>query len=222
MGFPDLTSYYAIHTALRRGARALARSAETIPDGDQRRRTALARYWAGYAGEVLAHHTIEDEVFLPALVARVPMATDLLARTDDEHHQLDAAMEQADQAFRSLVDGVVGAQEEVAAALAAVADLMDRHLDFEDADVLPLFQRHFTGAEYEALDDQAKKALGLGKQAAFTVPFVAHWIDDDVRDRVFGAAPFAFRALWWATRGSHRRLTVAALGSAASPMEVIR
>ena len=56
---------------------------------------------------------------------------------------------------------------------------MDAHLDFEDAEVLPRFERHFSAEEYTELDDQAAKALGLSKQAAFTVPFIASMLDPD-------------------------------------------
>ena len=90
---PDLTTYRNIHRALRLAPHRLADAVRDLEPGDRRRVAALTRYWKGYAGEVLAHHTIEDDVFFPALVAKVDCAAALIARTDDEHHQLDAAMD---------------------------------------------------------------------------------------------------------------------------------
>src|SRR5262245_49181926 len=92
MTTPDLTSYYAVHAALRGGANRLATGATTLDRRDRRRLTAFRKYWSGYVGEVMAHHTIEDEYFFPALAAQVPVAAELIGRLDQEHHELDALM----------------------------------------------------------------------------------------------------------------------------------
>ena len=129
----------------------------------------------------------------PALVERAPVAAELIGRTDADHERLDELM----TARRRRRGGAGGRppRPRLASELRELADLMDAHLDFEDAEILPLFERHFTAEEYAELDDQAAKALGISKQAAFTVPFIASMLDPDVRDRVFGDAPAAFRLL---------------------------
>jgi hemerythrin-like domain-containing protein len=215
MTAPDLTTYLAIHTALRRGAHALAAGVTALDPADRGRGRALARYWEGYAGEVHAHHTIEDDVFFPALVERVAVAAELIGRTDADHHHLDELMTTISTAMAEIVAG--GSPAPAEAALRELARHMDEHLDFEDADVLPLFSRHFDAAEYEALDERAQKSLGIGKQAAFTVPFVAACLDDETRQRVFSGAPLPFRVLYRLTRRSHARLIAAALGPSGLP-----
>jgi hemerythrin-like domain-containing protein len=215
---PDLTSYHAGHTALRRGTRALARAAAELDPGDRRRSKAFARYWKGYEGEVHAHHTIEDDVFFPVLVERVPVAAELIGRTDADHARLDELMTLVGGAVADLAAG--RPSPVLVDGLRELADLMDAHLGFEDADILPLFERHFTAEEYTDLDDQAAKALGISKQAAFTVPFIASMLDPDVLDQVFGDAPVAFRLLLRATRRSHARLATRALGPVVLHQEV--
>lgn len=210
---PDLTNYHAVHTALRRGTHALAVAATDLDPADRRRAQAFARYWKGFAGEVLAHHTIEDDVMFPALIERAPVAAELISRTDADHERLDELMTAVAAEVEELVAGRIAPA--LASELRELAILMDTHLDFEDAEVLPLFERHFTAEEYSELDDQAAKALGLSKQAAFTVPFIASMLDPDVRDRVFGDAPAAFKLLYRATRRSHARLADRALGPVA-------
>ena len=212
---PDLTSYLTVHRCLRVAAHRMAGAAASAAPGDLRRAAALARYWKGYAGEVLAHHTIEDVIFFPALVERVPVAAELIGRTDKDHDHLDHLMEEIGGAMAALAAG--GDPGRVTSLLADLAEHMDAHLGFEDEDVLPLFERHFTAAEYAALDEQALKHLGLGKQAAFTVPFVMHWVDDARRAEMLDGAPLPLRVLWWATRRGHARLTEAALGDLARP-----
>jgi len=210
---PDLTAYHAVHTALRRGTHALAVAAADLDVADRRRAQAFARYWKGFAGEVLAHHTIEDDVMFPALIERAPVAAELIGRTDADHERLDELMTAVAAEVEELASGRIAPA--LSSELRELASLMDAHLDFEDAEVLPRFEQHFTAEEYSELDDQAAKALGLSKQAAFTIPFIASMLDPDVRDRVFGDAPAAFKLLYRATRRSHARLADRALGPVA-------
>ena len=212
---PDLSGYHAVHTALRRGTHALAMAAADLDLADPRRARAFARYWKGFEGEVLAHHLIEDDICFPALVERVPVAAELIARTDADHHRLDELMD----AVRGDVAEVAAGRPTpaLAADLAELDELMHRHLGFEDDDILPLFDRHFSAEEWDELDAQAAKALGVSKQAAFTVPWVASLLDPDVRDELFHTAPLPFRVIYLVFRRSHARLATQALGRHAVP-----
>ena len=102
---PDITMYLAIHRCLRLGARAMAQAVAEIDPADTPRTAAIRRYWKGYAGEVLAHHTIEDEIFFPALIDRVPVAGQLTDRTDDDHPHLDELMDDLTASFDRLAGG---------------------------------------------------------------------------------------------------------------------
>lgn len=212
----DLSGYRAVHVALRRGAHALDTAVRQVRPGDRRRIAALTRYWRGYAGEVLAHHTIEDDICFPALVERVPPAADLIVRTDDDHHHLDELMDACTAGFERLAAGDFGGIDVLAGQVRALADHMDDHLGFEDADILPLFERHFTYAEYKELDERAAKHLGISSQAAFTIPFIAASVSPAERDHLLGEAPMPFRVLYRLTRGRHTRLQARAFGPGAS------
>jgi hemerythrin-like domain-containing protein len=212
---PDAKDYRIIHHCLRtaphRLATALAEAAD-VSAGDHARARAIADYWTGYAGEVLAHHTVEDEVFFPRLVARVPVAATHLDRVEVEHHRLDELMDAAARATGRYATTAAARDAEAAAAVVdELATLMDAHLDFEDADLVPLFERHFTVAEYAELTTAAQKGLSI-KQAAFTVPFVMHWAEPDDARELLADAPLALRLLHVATRRRHARLTNLALG----------
>ena len=208
---PDLTNYRLIHRAIRQALHQLAATAPEVDPADRRRTTALARWWKGYSGEVLAHHTVEDDIFFPALVERVPVAAELIARTDADHHVLDELMDQA----AAEVDAVHrGARpDSLAEVLRALADHMDQHLDFEDADILPLFQRHFSREEYEGLDARAMKHIGIGRQAAFTVPFTVAAMTAEEFEHALGTAPLPMRLLYHLTKGRYARLEATVFGS---------
>ena len=91
--------------------------------------------------------------------------------------------------------------------------VMRVHLDYEDADVVTLFPRYFEQGEYDRLAKAASRSLGV-KQALFTVPFVASWLPEELRQEMFGSAPLPFRILYRLTRAGHERLAGTALGDA--------
>ncbi len=85
----------------------------------------------------------------------MPVAAELIRRTDADHEHLDELM-------AALEDEVAALRAERPAARAGRADPgarrpHDAHLDFEDSDVLPLFERHFDAEEYDALDARGRE-----------------------------------------------------------------
>jgi hemerythrin-like domain-containing protein len=209
----DLSGYRAVHTALRRGTHALAEAARELDPSDRRRTAAYARYWEGFAGEVLAHHTIEDDICFPALAERIAGMAELIEQTDADHHRLDELMTAAAVAVAELAAGRTAS--ELADVLVELDEVMHRHLDFEDAEILPLIERHVSHDDWVALEEQAQKHLGLGLQAAFAVPFIASMLELDDLRRVFGTAPGALKVLYRLSRRHYNRLAARALGSSA-------
>jgi hemerythrin-like domain-containing protein len=208
---PDLTTYLAVHAALRSGAHRLAAGAATLEAADRRRLGAFRTYFDGYAGEVLAHHTIEDDYFFPALAEQVGAATARIDRLERDHADLDELMTAVTDGLARIGAGTLTGAE-VAVSLSELAVHMDEHLDFEDAEILPRFARHFSVEQYEALEAQAQKSLGIGKQAAFTIPFIVASVPPELREQLLGGAPAPLRILYRMTKGRHARLTVAAFG----------
>jgi hemerythrin-like domain-containing protein len=212
MNAPDLSVYYAVHAGLRKAAHRLAETAGSLDPSETRPLKAFRSYWKGYEGEVLTHHTVEDDFFFVALSERVPVARDYMARIGAEHHDLDELMSESGLAIGRVADGVDGAAAAAELALKELAVHMDAHLDFEDANILPLFVRHFTAEEYSELDERAMKSLGIGRQAAFSVPFVVSSVSPEERVRLIAEAPLPLRALYRMTRGHYDRMTAAAFG----------
>ena len=206
----DTTDYAAVHRAIRSAGHALARAAGTMRPDDDDRMDALVRYWTGHAGEILAHHRVEDEIFFPALLERVPDRLVVLDQLAAEHHQLDVLMEETRRAIECLVTG--DDPTRAAPALGRLAEVMDAHLDLEDREVVPAFVEHFSRAEYDELTKAAIASVGLGKQAAFTVPYVLYWANDEERATMLASAPLPMRILYRLTRKRHERLTELALG----------
>ena len=212
---PDLTSYRSVHHAIRTAAHRLASVAPAVGPGDRIRVHAMRRYWDGFTGEILGHHTLEDDVFFPALAERSAEMCELMDRLEADHHLLDELMDETTATIARF--DRAGASERAAQLLEHIASHMDEHLDLEDERVLPLFEQHFAVDEYLVLEDQAMKSIGFGKQAFFTVPFVVDSMHEPERSHVLSSAPMPMRLLYRATRGRFARLERAVFRGAAVP-----
>jgi hemerythrin-like domain-containing protein len=210
---PDLTSYRSVHHAIRSAAHRLAAIAPAVGPADRIRVDAIRRYWDGFTGEILGHHTLEDDVFFPALAERSEQMVELTGRLEADHHLLDELMDETTTAIACF--DRAGAR--AAQLLEQVASHMDEHLDLEDERVLPLFQQHFTVDEYLVLEDRAMKSIGFGKQAFFTVPFVVDSMPEPDRSQLLSSAPMPMRVLYRMTRRRFARLDRAVFRGAAMP-----
>lgn len=214
---PDLTFYFLVHRAMRDSSAQLRDAIASLQDGDRRRAAAIATWVSGFTGELHHHHMVEDEIFFPALAARVPTYAE--AHSDElaeDHEQLDVLLGR----LTSSLEGLRGdapweqAQGEALAAAGDLADLLERHLKVEDDDVVPLFGRHFSAAEYDAMHEEATKGLPL-KQAFFTLPWIMSLSSAEERDQMLDGAPGALKVIWIASRRGYAKRAAYALGEAA-------
>lgn len=218
---PDLTVFTVLHRAMRSDAARLARAVATLgPAGgtDERSRlTALSRWYRGYRAELAEHHLVEDELFFPVLAERVPSFAAHAERIERDHHLLDRALDDVGAALAGLaaLDRPPAGTEAHADAVAATRELhrlLENHLGFEDADVLPLYVRHFGAEEYAELSERAMKRVSK-PTLVFTIPWAMAAATDDERARMLDEAPLAFRLLWYASRRRYHRLAGRALGT---------
>jgi hypothetical protein len=218
---PDLRFYLAIHRAMRASADQLHAAATDLAPGDTARVGALGWWFKGLAGELRTHHHIEDEIFFPALAARVPTYADHADEVVRDHTELGVLMNRITEQLGALAEGTswVPTQQTVVDAAADLRDLLYRHLGLEDDDIVPLFGRHFSRAEYDAMHESALKQSGL-KQLAFTVPWIVSHLDGEERARTLAEAPLPMRLLWRVTRRGYARRAAYALGTGA-PLPVL-
>jgi hemerythrin-like domain-containing protein len=223
MPTPDLTGYRVVHRALRDGTAQLLEALRSFRPGDTAHARALARYWHGYAGELHAHHEVEDLIFFPRLAELAPIAERHQDQVAADHHRIDRLMEEISTAMTSLRRSASSADADAATRdVGALDALLADHLDLEDEDVLPLIARHVSVEEYDSMERAAVKHVGIGRQAAFTVPFLLEAATPEERAHMLSTAPSAFGVLYRFTRRSHHRLVERALGSGSSRQEVGR
>ncbi len=217
----DLTLYRVVHRGMKGDAARLAQATARIAPGDVGRARAFTRWYEGFLGELHDHHTIEDTIFFPALVEKVPAFADQVPRIDREHVLLSELLDSANGALNDLTEQRL--PWGTAAATAAdttrqLSALLDVHLGFEDDEVLPLFPLYFTADEYDELDRNAAADPNL-KQALFTVPWACDWATDAERNHAFESTPLVFKLIWRVRRRSYARLTRRVFGAIGEDVE---
>ena len=212
---PDTSTYYLVHRAMRTSSAQLTTALTRLDLGDRRRARAIALWYRGFAGELLAHHSIEDELFFPSLAEQVPgiwaaYEADLAA----DHEHLDHVMAGLQAALDTLADGTpewTAVQRRAVVLGRELRDHLTDHLRVEDDEVIPLFERHYTAEEYDELDQAALKHMKVG-QMWFTLPWMMAGCTPEERGRLLAGAPAPLLWLWKAARAGYAKRASYALG----------
>ena len=201
---PDLTVVNLIHQSLRADAARLAAAINELGPGDRRDRLpGVQAFFGHYRAQLAMHHSHEDELFFPALAARVGAGLMHLTELAGQHEALDAALHGVGEDVAALADPAAdfaAARVQAASAVSAMAGLLAAHLSLEEQAVLPLLESDMPAADYKKLEAKARKATPR-PQARFLIPWIIAHAAADQRKALFRSAP----PLWLANRLHRRR-----------------
>ena len=221
---PDLSFYFAIHQAQRDALVRYLHAVTTLHDDERSTRgKALGRWAKGFVRELEEHHYVEDAFFFPSLRDRVPSAGATIDGLEGDHRHLDDLLAQWPVVAAALADDEVpfdAARTDAVDFAQDLHDFLHGHLEVEDQDLLPLFWRHYTAAEYDVVVERAVKK---GKKAGlwFVAPFTVDcYAEGPERDAFLASVPAVLRLLHRLVRPRYDRLVAAALGPAPVPAPV--
>jgi hypothetical protein len=204
---------------MRRDASRLRDAVAHLTETDRRRRAPMmSRWYSGFLGEFRHHHTVEDEIFFPALANRVPAFADEVARLEDEHRLLEEALVAVEGSMVDLADlgtSYTTSHQRAVDTIDAARSELTAHLDHEDDDVLPLFVAHMSVIEFDEIEERAAKSLPRS-QITFSVPWLVSQTTDEERRHLMAGAPLFLRLVWYLTRGRYARLVSRSLMSSES------
>ncbi|MBV9093192.1 MAG: hemerythrin domain-containing protein [Streptosporangiaceae bacterium] len=208
---PDDLIVTLVHQSLRDDAARLAGALAAVGPGDRPGRVAaIGACYGQYRGQLDLHHRHEDELFFPALAARVGSEAMHLDELTAQHHALDTALQAVCDRLAALADpaGDFGADHAGAvAALSAMTELLLAHLTLEEKHALPLYQTEITAAENRELEARARKATPRDR-ARFMIPWLVTHADQDQRTALFRSIP-PLRLLYWLNLRYYRRFEAA-------------
>jgi hemerythrin-like domain-containing protein len=189
---PDLTFVTLIHQALRADAARLAATVTALDPSDRASRLpGIRAFFDQYRAQLATHHTHEDELFFPALKARVGADRMHLNALAGQHDALDAALHAARDGLAALAGpagNFTADRARAAGALSAMAELLDAHLTLEEQTALPLTESEMPAAEYKKLETKARKATPR-PQAQFMIPWVIAHATPDQQKALYRSAP---------------------------------
>jgi iron-sulfur cluster repair protein YtfE (RIC family) len=185
-----LAGFLIAHRGMRQEFGLLAIAARGVRDAEH---AALIEDQVSLVSETLhKHHTAEDEEFWPRLRARAPEAAHVFDQLEAEHERIDPLLARATDRTAPLA--------ERAEVFTQLHELLNAHLDLEEAVAVPLIPVHFTEAEWEALADRATSETSRRR-----MPVLFGWLasagTQEQRDAALANVPaiprVLFRLFWW-------------------------
>ncbi|GAA2081951.1 hemerythrin domain-containing protein [Actinomadura alba] len=166
----DMTAMYAMHDAVRRELRHIAKAAATIDD-DPRRVLSTAAGWELFKKALHVHHTAEDDALWPAMrgaLADRPDDLALLEAMEAEHAAIDPVIAAIDAALADRESG----RERLGDLTDALATGLSGHLEHEEDEALPLIDATLTEEQWRHFGQVHGSLIGPD------VPRILPWLLD--------------------------------------------
>ena len=173
------------------------------PSSDRETWQALAARWTLFAEVLHHHHSGEDAGLWPTLLDRSgPDDRETLEAMEAEHADIDPLLAACAAGFARLAEHD---DEDARAALAvrvtATRESLARHLRHEETDAIAILQGVLTQEDWDRIDEEYFKNDDMPfRRIVGLVPWVAHGVPAEERDRVFAHVGGPFKLVWLLTR----------------------
>jgi len=157
-----------VHRVFRRESDLMPTLIQAVPNGDTARAGVLAQAFSDYQLGLHLHHTGEDELVWPLLLARVDLEADMVLRMETQHEVVAGALAEASRRmpdWRSAPSAAT-APPLVSALTEHRAALLE-HLHDEEEYILPLIEEHLTVAEWARLGQRFAEEVPKDKMLLF-------------------------------------------------------
>jgi hemerythrin-like domain-containing protein len=193
---PDTHGMVVIHRAFRRESQLLASLIGAVPAGDTRRARVLADHLRWYQLGLHNHHTGEDELIWPLLLARVDLEADVVLRMEAQHERISATLAQAETALAAWESTATEpARDHLVAVLTDHRGVLLEHVDDEESELLPLAARYLTAQEWDAMGDHFLATTPKNVLLVF-LGAVLEDAEPEERATFLGLLPLPARIIW--------------------------
>jgi iron-sulfur cluster repair protein YtfE (RIC family) len=165
---PDTHDMIVVHRVFRRESALMPTLIQAAPDGDTARAQVLADAFGDYQLGLHLHHSGEDELVWPLLLARVDLEADLVLRMEAQHEVVARTLAEASgymQAWRAAPSAATAAP--LISALTEHRAALLEHLHDEEEYILPLIAEHLTVAEWARLGQRFGEEVPKDKMLYF-------------------------------------------------------
>ncbi|WP_019632428.1 DUF4267 domain-containing protein [Actinomadura atramentaria] len=192
----DTRSMVIIHKGFRRESRLLGELVAAVRPGDVRRARAIVAFMDDYRAGLHMHHTGEDELLWPLLLARVDLDAEIVLRMEEQHSRVEASLAAvAERSAAWRASASAADRDALVAALAHHRTVLIEHLDDEETNLLPLAERHLTAAEWDAQGEHFV-ATATKMQALTFLGVILEDATPEERAMMLGGLPGPVRLIW--------------------------
>ena len=191
---PDTSDMAAVHKVFRF---AVASAPDLVGSaaGDDARRALIANYYDNVVAFLGAHHLGEDELVYPLLIERVPdqrAVLDLGERQHEDVLPLKDVVRASVESWRVQGDSQA---PQVLRSMEALDTLLTPHLDYEEAEVVPLAAEYLTAEEWGALPGHALGTFD-GDKIWLIMGLIRENFTQDQRDTMLEHLPPPALQMW--------------------------
>jgi hypothetical protein len=193
---PDTHDMIVVHRVFRRESALMPALIQAAPAGDTARARVLADAFADYQLGLHLHHSGEDELVWPLLLARVDLEADLVLRMEAQHEVVARTLAEASQrmpAWRSAPSAATAAP--LVSVLAEHRAALLEHLHDEEEYILPLIAEHLTVAEWARLGQRFAEEVPRDKMLFF-LGMILEEADPAEREAMMANLPAPARFVW--------------------------
>ena len=193
---PDTHEMIVVHRIFRREASLLPQLVRAVPDGSTERAALIAQHFRDYQLGLHHHHTGEDELVWPLLLARVDLEAELVLRMEAQHDVITRSLADVNSALPAWEAAPSAATAEpVTAALSAHLSALHEHLADEEDNILPLIAEHLTVAEWARLGQRFASETPKDKLLVF-LGAILEEAGPAERAKIMGNLPVSARLAW--------------------------
>lgn len=193
----DTWDMIVVHRVFRREFRMAPALIRAVAPGDTARAAVLADHFANVTTGLHHHHTGEDEMVWPLMLARASMHADLINRMEAQHERLHAPLAEIDSLLPRWRSSASATDRDALADLFAQASVaLDEHLADEEREMLPLIEQHLTPAEWHAVGERGKAVIPPGKMALVFLGSILEEATPAEKKRFLAELPLPARLLW--------------------------
>jgi iron-sulfur cluster repair protein YtfE (RIC family) len=164
----DTHDMFVVHRVFRREFPLAPKLIRGVRPGDTKR----ARVVAGHLRDIYLglhhHHTAEDELLWPLLLARIDLDADKVLLMEAQHQRVDALLSQAAELLPGWESTAAAEpRDKLADVYDALWPVLLEHLVAEETEVLPLVAEHVTQEEWNRLGGRFERETPKNKLMLF-------------------------------------------------------
>jgi hemerythrin-like domain-containing protein len=145
----DATAMARFHRIFREALDAVPRFIGAVPTDDGERVELVGSYYDNVLKLLHAHHEAEDLTIYPMMMERLPEHAEVIARVNAEHETVLGSLVSAEQSVSAWrAEPSSTSRDAAATSLQSLNAILVKHLDDEEAEVVPLIGLCITVAEW--------------------------------------------------------------------------